>query len=263
MQGRDATATLCTPGGCPVTISVSQIDVANDETQDPRLFEDDYDVASATGFRVWEASSLFVSLLKQRSVQLQFAGRSVLELGSGTGFLAMAAASVGAHVLATDTRTVTAESIRPNIERNCSAAGSTIHAIGGFAVEGRRAVGAGSVAAAALDWHVDARHQLSAAGISPEYDFDIILAADCIWLLDVAAPFVNTLCSLMPADCTSVALLCFQNRAHDKSTAFVKLEQVRSSTAHLRAAACRRKFSVIRGNRHNPPQLLIGPANAL
>ena len=52
MQGRDATATLSTPGGLDVTISVSQVDTANDETQDPRLFEDDYDVASATGFRV-------------------------------------------------------------------------------------------------------------------------------------------------------------------------------------------------------------------
>ena len=122
MQGRDATATLSTPGGSDVTISVSQIDIANDEAQDPRLFEDDYDVASATGFRVWEASSLFVALLKQPSVQSQFAGRCVLELGSGTGFLAMAAASIGAHVLATDTRTVTVESIRPNIARNCSAA---------------------------------------------------------------------------------------------------------------------------------------------
>ena len=93
MQGRDATATLSTPSGAQVTISVSQIDIANDDTQDPRLFEDDYDVASATGFRVWEASSVFVTLLRQPEVQRQFAGQRVLELGSGTGFLAMAAAS--------------------------------------------------------------------------------------------------------------------------------------------------------------------------
>jgi predicted nicotinamide N-methyase len=226
MQGRDATATLSTPGGSDVTISVSQIDIANDEAQDPRLFEDDYDVASATGFRVWEASSLFVALLKQPSVQSQFAGRCVLELGSGTGFLAMAAASIGAHVLATDTRTVTVESIRPNIERNCSAASPMPPALNGFAVQGRKCVGAGSVAAAALDWHADARQQLAAAGVSLHFNFDVILAADCIWLLDVAAPFVNTLCSLMPAGCPSVAILCFQNRANDKSTAFVKLDQV-------------------------------------
>ena len=214
------------PGGADVTISVSQIDVANDETQDPRLFEDDYDVASATGFRVWEASSLFVALLRQRSVQQQFAGRCVLELGSGTGFLAMAAASIGAHVLATDTRTVTVESIRPNIERNCSAPSQEHVAVSGFAVEGHRGLGAGSVAAAALDWHTDARLQLSAAGVSSNFTFDIILAADCIWLLDVALPFANTLCSLMPPGCPTIAVLCFQNRAHDKSTAFVKLDQV-------------------------------------
>ena len=229
MQGRDATATLSTPGGSDVTISVSQIDIANDEAQDPRLFEDDYDVASATGFRVWEASSLFVALLKQPSVQSQFAGRCVLELGSGTGFLAMAAASIGAHVLATDTRTVTVESIRPNIARNCSAASLVPPPLNGFAVEGRRSVGAGSVAAAALDWHADARDQLAAAGVSLDFNFDVILAADCIWLLDVAAPFVSTLCRLMPAGCPSVALLCFQNRANDKSTAFVKLDQVDQS----------------------------------
>jgi hypothetical protein len=234
MQGRDATATLSTPGGLDVTISVSQVDTANDETQDPRLFEDDYDVASATGFRVWEASSLFVSLLKQPSVQLQFASRCVIELGSGTGFLALAAATIGAHVLATDTRTVTTDSITPNIERNCCAAIQSIHPISGFNVEGRRCVGAGSVAAAALDWHTDARRQLSAAGVAADFNFDIILAADCIWLLDVVAPFVNTLCSLMPSDCLSIALLCFQNRAHDKSTVFVKLEQVWSSAAFTR-----------------------------
>ena len=180
MQGRDATATLSTPGGSDVTISVSQIDIANDEAQDPRLFEDDYDVASATGFRVWEASSLFVALLKQPSVQSQFAGRCVLELGSGTGFLAMAAASIGAHVLATDTRTVTVESIRPNIARNCSAASLVPPPLNGCAVEGRRSVGAGSVAAAALDWHADARDQLAAAGVSLDFNFDVILAADCI-----------------------------------------------------------------------------------
>jgi predicted nicotinamide N-methyase len=228
MQGRDATATLSTPAGAQVTISVSQIDIANDDTQDPRLFEDDYDVASATGFRVWEASSVFVTLLRQPEVQRQFAGQRVLELGSGTGFLAMAAASIGAHVLATDTRTVTLESIAPNIERNCCqcVASQHLHPISGFVAVGRRAVGAGSVAAAALDWHTDARQQLSAAGIQPHFSFDIILAADCIWLLDVAAPFVNTLCSLMPTGCPSLALLCFQNRAHDQSTAFVKLDQV-------------------------------------
>ena len=224
MQGADATATLTTPGGSDVTISVSQIDVANDEAQDPRLFEDDYDVASATGFRVWEASSLFVALLRQPSVQAVFAGRSVLELGSGTGFLAMAAASIGAHVLATDTRTVTVESIRPNITRNCSP--SHWHVISGFEVEAHRRLGAGSVAAAPLDWNADARLQLSAAGVSSTFMFDIILAADCIWLLDVAAPFANTLRSLIPAACPTIALLCFQNRAHDKSTAFVKLDQV-------------------------------------
>jgi predicted nicotinamide N-methyase len=224
MQGADATATLTTPGGSDVTISVSQIDVANDEAQDPRLFEDDYDVASAKGFRVWEASSLFVALLRQPSVQAVFAGRSVLELGSGTGFLAMAAASIGAHVLATDTRTVTVESIRPNIARNCSP--SHWHVISGFEVEGHRRLGTGSVAAAPLDWNADARLQLSAAGVSSTFMFDIVLAADCIWLLDVAAPFANTLRSLIPAACPTLALLCFQNRAHDKSTAFVKLDQV-------------------------------------
>jgi SAM-dependent methyltransferase len=232
MQGCDATATLSTPGGSDVTISVSQIDIANDEAQDPRLFDDDYDVASATGFRVWEASSLFVTLLRNTSVQKQFTGRCVLELGSGTGFLAMAAASIGAHVLATDTRTVTFESIRPNLERNCSTSQLPLP-IEGFSVEGRRGVGAGSVAAAALDWHADSRSQLAAAGVSPDFDFDIILAADCIWLLDVAAPFVNTLCGLMPAGCTSLALLCFQNRANDKSTTFVKLDQVCSSCIRI------------------------------
>ncbi len=150
----------------------------------------------------------------------------------------MAIASIGAHVLATDTRTVTTESIEPNIERNCSAKAQSILPISGFAVEGRRAVGAGSVAAAALDWHTDARRQLFAAGVSSNFNFDIIMAADCIWLLDVAAPFVNTLCSLMPVSCPSVALLCFQNRAHDKSTAFVKLEQVRSTVPRLRVILC-------------------------
>lgn len=261
MQGRDATATLTTPGGADVTISVSQIDVANDETQDPRLFEDDYDVASATGFRVWEASSLFVALLRQRSVQQQFAGRCVLELGSGTGFLAMAAASIGAHVLATDTRTVTVESIRPNIERNCMPSQALV-AVAGFAVEGHRRLGAGSVAAAALDWHADARLQLSAAGVASNFTFDIILAADCIWLLDVARPFADTLCSLMPPGCPTIAVLCFQNRAHDNSTTFVKLDQV---AAALVAFACVppllsariRRWSVRRS--HAAP----GAANAL
>jgi hypothetical protein len=198
---------------------------------------------------------LFVALLRQPSVQAVFAGRSVLELGSGTGFLAMAAASIGAHVLATDTRSATVESIRPNITRNCSP--SHAHTISGFEVEGHWCLGAGSVAAAPLDWNADARLQLSAAGGCSTFMFDIILAADCIWLLDMAAPFANTLRSLIPPACPTLALLCFQNRAHDKSTTFVKLDQVTAapSAAHV----------LVR--RPNPrvalTQLAAGAANAL
>ena len=115
-------------------------------------------------------------------------GKKVVELGSGTGLAGLCAAAVGAHVLMSDIATVTDFSLRPNVDRNVDLA-TKGQCEGSWAAACR--VGEGSAACIAIDWTKDLDQQAKEAGIDP-CDCDVVLAAECVWLVELVSPFVKT-----------------------------------------------------------------------
>lgn len=114
---------------------------------DPFFFEANYDLAGKTGFQIWPGSRLMtealttmittdepsspqqqpnpsLSLLRGLQEQIR-SGARVLELGSGIGFVGIALAAAGAHVILTDLPTLVNHAIGPNIERNANSNTST------------------------------------------------------------------------------------------------------------------------------------------
>lgn len=120
---------------------------------DTYFFEPSYNVATATGFSIWDASRKIACLcdaycrkeLAQISVSLPLSkdmlvnsvsassspqrlkelfdglvGKKVVELGAGTGLAGLALAVTGAHVLLTDVEAVCEGVLSKNIEQNAS-----------------------------------------------------------------------------------------------------------------------------------------------
>ena len=105
----------------------------------------------------------------------------MLELGSGTGVVGIAAACLGAAVLATDVPEVLSL-LRGNMARNA----------------GLVAAAGGSVAAAALNWEVpEAAAEVEATLSGRQADW--VLGADLVYSLAPVAPLVRTLAALVGA----------------------------------------------------------------
>ena len=186
-----------------------------DGSQDPFFFDADYDVAASTGMVVWEGSWALVEALADPDswVSAKLRGARVVELGAGTGLLGLCAAVAGADVLMTDVPAVVSEMLAPNLAANADG-----DAAGGGAPWAR--VGDGSAAAAPLDWHraVDDPAQLAASHGADPRDAEVVLAAECVWLKDLVAPFVETVVALLRGPKRPSCVLSFRERANDGAT---------------------------------------------
>lgn len=126
------------------------------------------------------------------------AGKSILELGCGSGFLGLVAAALGARsVDLTDL-----DNALPLAERNCE--------------RFRNARGpAAEVRAAALPW-----------GLSPTSDYDVVLVADCL-LRDAAhlyAPLCDTLADCLRSD--NKGYFACEQRTSDLQPFFDRLHEL-------------------------------------
>ncbi|KAJ9468560.1 hypothetical protein DIPPA_30348 [Diplonema papillatum] len=98
-------------------IRIKRKDLEDSDSQDPNFFDDDYTVAAATGFTVWDGAWALISQLNG-VLGDELKGKRVVELGSGTGLAGLCAAACGGHVLLSDVSSVVGDMLWPNIRLN-------------------------------------------------------------------------------------------------------------------------------------------------
>jgi len=200
----------CCVDGWPLTVAIG--DCGDEETQDPYFFEPDYSVAASTAWMVWDSSWVLISMLSRSESWLadSIRGKRVLELGSGTGLLGLAAAAAGAQVVLTDVPTMVDALIWPNVLAN--------------------ARNHGAAAAQPLDWYKPVADQLSPLDVR---EAEVVLAVDAIWLLELVEPFVCTTSELLRGPRRPQFILAFRERAKEESKAFVSsaflIEELRAA----------------------------------
>ena len=204
-----------------------------DDAVDPYFFDSDHSIAAATGFaRAWEGSLALVRRLDaDGAFGARFAGRRVVEVGSGTGLLGLCVAACGGHVLLTDLPPVVEGALRPNLDRNTAAAGGGAGpADGGWA--GARACGrlGGSAAAMALDWGAPVAEQFAEHGRDAGA-CEVVLAAECTFLAELLAPLVATVAGLLHGPRRPKCLLAHKDRAKAGSAVLVTREAIEAQFA--------------------------------
>ena len=115
------------------------------------------------------------------------AGKSILELGSGTGLAGIAAAAAfqNARVVLTDL-----DIALPALRHNVSLNGKTI---------------TDRVSVKECDWENPSEDVLKGP-------YDCIIAADCVWLEHLVKPFVSTMRKAFDYNPTATGILAYQSR---------------------------------------------------
>lgn len=132
---------------------------------------------AATAARPWPCATLLAEHLTHTASTI--AGRSVIELGSGVGAAALAAASAGArHICLTD--------LPENLPQLHQAAAQH-HADAGASVT---SMANAKVSVLALDWTAPLPASVAAER------FDLILCADCVFWPELFSPLLSTLGAL-------------------------------------------------------------------
>ena len=155
-----------------------------------------------TGRTVWDAAVVLSKGFLEHQVTngvFELHGKNVLELGAGTGLAGMAAAVLGAHVVITDL-----EYCLTDITRNVNAT---------------RISGPGSVAVRELDWvrPLPFFDSLDGGGVRR---FDIVLAADIVWLDHLVTHLVSVLCLLLDHNPEIMFVFAHQTRSKLTDDAF-------------------------------------------
>jgi len=148
-------------------------------------------LAGVTGCVVWDGAVVLSKSLALWSDEglLSLSGLRVLELGAGTGLLALAVAALGAHVVATE-QAERLRLLKKNVERHSRGQDSS----GAPCQIGGRG---GSVEVAELDWFSP----------GPVRECDLILATDVVYTEEVTTALVKCLSAYIGIPCVvSLAL---------------------------------------------------------
>eukprot|EP00439_Symbiodinium_sp_Y106_P076871 s180_g15.t4 len=122
------------------------------------------DVDDESGASIWDSALCLGEILVKQQISL---GPTVLELGSGTGYVGLIAAALGHRTTLTD-RAILLPQLQANIRAN----------------------GLEDVAdAVELEW----------GSVRPDLDVDTVIMSDCVYLPSCFRPLVQTLDSLSPS----------------------------------------------------------------
>lgn len=139
-----------------------------------------------TGLVSWDAAVVLSSYLESHAAEFCL-GKSIIELGAGTGTAGIKAASLGASLVVLTDLEYSLANLARNVEAN------------------REALSTCNVEVRELDWFKSETWQRD-----NEVSWDIILLADVVWLEELVQPLVNVLIAL--AKPTTVILLSHQLR---------------------------------------------------
>lgn len=229
-------------------LKITHRNILDEYEIDPNFFEPGYTLAASTGYlRVWEGSEILTSFMAcNYEMQKLIRNRRVIELGSGSGLLGLAAAALGGHVLLTDLTFLVEDVLRRNIKQNENVSrndelnqqleANEISTKNGTedccAWPGSLCVGDGSAATQALDWtksiDVQAPSDDKMLYHCDPRRAEIIIAAECVWLRDLVLPFVNTVIELMHGQYQPKCILSFRDRSDDslEDGAFAGVKEV-------------------------------------
>ena len=160
-----------------------------------------------TGLNIWDGAILLANYLELHQNIVQ--GKRVLELGSGPGFVGIAAGLAGALEVVMTDLSYCIPLMNANVERNMIAA---------------RSAGCQRMTCSVLDWYCppsDSSQLDFAAGEIP----DVILVADCVWLEELVAPLVGTIQTILQF-CAAITaprvIISYQRRGKGAHDAFMK-----------------------------------------
>ena len=155
-----------------------------------------------TGLNIWDGAILLAKYLELHSDIIK--GKRVLELGSGPGFVGIAAGlACASEVILTDLQ-YCLPLMDENVQRNMSCAKSS---------------GCERMECRVLDWFHPPTH-LSQVGFALDQAPDVILVADCVWLEELVAPLIQTIQQILhlSAPAEPIVIISYQRRgkgAHD------------------------------------------------
>ena len=139
---------------------------------------DDGGASGGFASTVWDSSIVLAKYVEKH--RGSFANKKVCELGAGCGVVSAALVKAGcARVVATDLPE-NLPLLRENMERNC-----------GGGENGRGGEGA--------RWEVKALTWGADAAVALGETFDVVVAADCMYIAEAASDLVDTLAALVPA----------------------------------------------------------------
>ncbi|KND01015.1 uncharacterized protein SPPG_04107 [Spizellomyces punctatus DAOM BR117] len=158
-----------------------------------------------TALTVWDCSVILAKMLEYQNTRAATAisefdvrGKRVIELGAGRALVGMAAAVLGANVVVTDV-----DDVLPALKKVIAL---NEHIIASDKAESELS-GKGRIEGVCnLDWT-----QRSNVISMLQPPFDLILAADVVWLYDLIEPLVATIAELSSPNTTT--LLAYQSRA--------------------------------------------------
>eukprot|EP00814_Leptocylindrus_danicus_P012039 CAMPEP_0116040838 /NCGR_PEP_ID=MMETSP0321-20121206/24628_1 /TAXON_ID=163516 /ORGANISM="Leptocylindrus danicus var. danicus, Strain B650" /LENGTH=222 /DNA_ID=CAMNT_0003520791 /DNA_START=383 /DNA_END=1048 /DNA_ORIENTATION=- len=130
---------------------------------------------TGTGLNLWDGAILLAKYLERFPETVR--GKCVLELGSGCGMVGIAAAMLGARTTILTDLNYTLPVMKANVEQNMP---NMHHKQRIECVE--------------CDWFNPPPPSELVSGIGcDEYDVDVILVADCVWVEDLVTPLLRTL----------------------------------------------------------------------
>ncbi|TXT06135.1 hypothetical protein VHUM_03608 [Vanrija humicola] len=187
------------PSRPPTTVAAEEVAIAVPGSCDVRL---KVDAGPGCGGIAWPAGEVLLRYLAHRHARApeHLRGKTVLELGSGTGLVGLAAAMLepAADVWVTD-QDVLLSLMRENAELNLP--------------------GAGNIHVEELSWGAE----LPAA--IPTADADVVLAADCVYFEPAFPLLVKTLCDLAPVGKDMEILFCYKKRRKADKRFFAMLKK--------------------------------------